>query len=76
MVGEKYCLVKAGRHCEIAQLILWQEDSQNSHDRDYFWLAISWSLGPTAEVLSMLFVTKERKKFQQDQHDDCLLYDL
>ncbi|MDE7176870.1 MAG: hypothetical protein K2O59_03570 [Lachnospiraceae bacterium] len=76
MIGEKCCLVKDGRHCEIAQLILWREESQNSHDRDYFWVAISGSSGPATEALSMLFVTREQRKFQQDQRDDCLLYDL
>ncbi|MBD5450785.1 MAG: hypothetical protein HDR28_11725 [Lachnospiraceae bacterium] len=76
MLGEECQLRKDGEHCEIAQLILWREESQNSHDRDYFWVGIGGSSGPATEALSMLFVTKEQRKFQQDKEDDWPLYDL
>lgn len=76
IVGEECHLIKDGNHCEIAQLILWREEPENSHDQDYFWVRIAGSSGPATKALSMLFVTKEQRKFQQDQDDDCLLYDL
>ena len=76
ILGEKCQLVKNGMHCEIAQLILWREEPQNSHDRDYFWVGIAGSSGPATEALSMLFVKKEQRKFQQDSDDDYWLYDL
>ncbi len=73
--GEDCYLKKDGMHCEIAQLILWREEPQNSHDRDYFWVGIAGSSGPATEALSMLFVTKEQRKFEKD-NESCLLYDL
>lgn len=73
---EKACyLKKDGMHCEVAQLILWREEPQNSHDRDYFWVGIAGSSGPATEALSMLFVTKEQRKFEKD-NENCLLYNL
>lgn len=89
--GEECYMKKDGMHCEIAQLILWREEAQNSHDRDYFWVGIAGGSGPATEALSMLFVTKEQRKFEQaneqaneqadeqidEQADEnCPLYDL
>lgn len=75
ILGEKCTLVNDGNHCEIAQLILWRETPRNSNERDYFWVGISGSSGPATEALSMLFVTQEQRKFQQN-NEDYLLYDL
>lgn len=76
IIGEECHLIKNGSHCEIAQLILWREEPKNSHDRDYFWVRIAGSSGPATKALSMLFVTKEQRKFQHDQDNYFLLYDL
>lgn len=76
IIGEECRLMKDGEHCEVAQLILWREESQNTHDRDYFWVGIGGSSGPATEALSKLFVTKEQRKFKQDKEDEWLLYDL
>ena len=76
IVGETCQLIKEGSHYEIAQLILWREEAENSHDRDYFWVGIAGSSGPATEALATLFVTKEQRAFMKDKDDDWLLYDL
>lgn len=74
---EQCCLIKNGTHCEIAQLILWREESSNAHDRDYFWVDIAGSSGPATEALAGIFVTMEqRRKFMKEEKDGYLLYDL
>lgn len=55
------CLfTRNGNHTEIAQLILWRENPDESDDRSYFRVGIIGSSGPATHALSSLFVSEEQ----------------
>lgn len=51
---------KFGRHVEIAQLLLWRENSYRWDQRSYFRVGIIGSSGPATYALSSLFVSEEQ----------------
>lgn len=78
-IEESCCFLRAeGIHYEIAQLILWREQSPNPHMRSYFRVAINGSSGPATFALSALFVDKNQKDacFKNSQTANHLLCDL
>lgn len=62
-----------GEHCEMAQIILWRDDSENSYDQNYFRVGIMGCSGPATYALSTLFVAREQWDSQANEN---LLYDL
>lgn len=76
------CHIRNGKmHYELAQLILWREESEDVHMRCYFRVAINGCSGPATFALSTLFVDKEQKEICFPDNEDInkmnnLLYDL
>ena len=64
-------LKKNGEHYEIAQLILWRDDSENMSGENYFRIGIMGCSGPATYALSTLFVSGRHYG-----GDENLLYDL
>ena len=71
--GVQCQLEREGMHYETAQILLWREDSENSHDQSYFRVGIMGCSGPATYKLSTLFVAREQ---QDSPEDENLLYDL
>lgn len=55
-------IIGSDTHSEVAQLILWREDTKNLHERSLFRVAMIGSSGPATYALSALFVDQEQKE--------------
>lgn len=49
-------------HIEVGQLILWREDADSLHERNYFRVALTGSSGPATLALASIFVGEEQKE--------------
>lgn len=64
---QKCCLNKENIHYEIAQLILWREESEDVPGRSYFRVGVMGCSGPATYGLSALLVDEEqREKYFED----------
>lgn len=69
---QKCCLNKENIHYEIAQLILWREESKDVPGRSYFRVAVMGCSGPATYGLSALLVDEEQREnyFQNSKEDE------
>lgn len=62
-INDSVCILKPhGEHTEIAQLILWREDSEKIDRRSIFRVSLIGSSGPATLGAAMLFVDEEQKE--------------